>query len=129
VDTVKDKIETRRIMRRARRFRKTPCRKNKYNRRRGGLPPATRARWQAKLRIINILKSLYSINTYIIEDIKAKTKPRSLFSPLEIGKNWFYSEVSKFGNLILKQGYETKKFRDELGLIKTKSKLKYATNK
>jgi hypothetical protein len=33
---VADKVKTRREMRRARRFRKTPCRKNRCNRARGG---------------------------------------------------------------------------------------------
>jgi len=45
------------------------------------------------------------------------------FSPLEVGKQWFYSEVEKFGNLHLKQGYETKELRDQLGLKKTSKKL------
>jgi hypothetical protein len=47
VDWVKEAVRTRRNMRRARRFRKTPCRQNRANRlvniRR--LPPSTKARW------------------------------------------------------------------------------------
>ena len=128
VDTVKDKIETRRMMRRSRRQRKAPCRKNRDNRKHIGFPPSTKARWQAKLRIINIIKAMFPIKTYIVEDVKANTKIGSVkwnksFSPLEIGKVWFYSEVGKIGNLILKQGYETKAYRDRLGLTKTKAKL------
>jgi hypothetical protein len=128
VDTVKDKIKTRMMMRRNRRQRKTPYRKNKCNRKHGGLPPSTRARWQAKLRIINILKTLYPISVYIVEDIKVRTIPgktnwNKSFSSLETGKNLFYFELRKIGSVILKQGYETKEYRDKLGLIKTKAKL------
>ena len=51
VTWVKDAIETRRNMRRARRFRKIPCRAPRFNRSRGALPPSTKAMWQWKLRI------------------------------------------------------------------------------
>jgi len=51
VTWVKDTVEVRRNMRRARRFRKTPCRKPRFNRKQGGLSPSTKARWQWKLRL------------------------------------------------------------------------------
>ena len=44
VTWVKDSVEVRRNMRKARRFRKTPCRKNRENRSIGGIPPSTKAR-------------------------------------------------------------------------------------
>ena len=128
VTWVKDAVETRRNMRRARRFRKTPCRQNRINRARGGLPPSTKARWQWKLRIVDQLVKVFPITDIVVEDIKAKTIKKARkwnvrFSPLEVGKQWFYSEVEKFGNLHLKQGYETKELRDQLGLKKTSKKL------
>src|SRR6185503_2725693 len=43
VTWVKQHVETRRNMRRLRRYRKTPCRANRKNRARGGIPPSTRA--------------------------------------------------------------------------------------
>jgi len=46
VTWVKDAVTVRGQMRRARRFRKTPCRHNRANRARGALPPSTKARWQ-----------------------------------------------------------------------------------
>ncbi len=128
VTTVKDKLETRRMMRKTRRNRKTPYRKCRYNRKRRPFPPSTKARWDAKLRIINILRSLYPICTYIVEDIKARTKKgekekwNATFSPLEHGKNYFYSEVKEFGRLALKAGYETAELRKTLSLEKTKEK-------
>jgi hypothetical protein len=62
--TISDKIEGRRNARKNRRFRKTPCRKNKMNRNKGKsfLPPSTRARWNAKLRIVAILRKIYPIS-------------------------------------------------------------------
>ena len=53
---------------------------------------------------------------------KARKWNRS-FSPLEVGKKWFYSELSKLGKIHLLQGYETAKLRNELGLKKSKNKL------
>jgi hypothetical protein len=128
VDTVKDKLKTRRDMRRARRFRKTPCRQNRYNRKRNPFPPSTKARWDAKLRIVNILRFLYPISIYVVEDIKAKSKKGKKkwnvsFSPLEVGKKYFYSEIMKLGKLVLKQGYETAALRQKLSLKKSKEKL------
>lgn len=127
VTHVKDAVETRRIMRRSRRSRKTPCRKNRYNRIKGGLPPSTKARWQWKLRIVRQLSKIFPITDIVVEDIKAITKGKKRwdvsFSPLEVGKEWFYKELKVFGEVHLKQGYETKKLRDDAGLSKTKSKL------
>jgi len=130
VTWVGDRVETRRTMRRGRRFRKTPCRTNKSNRKRpiDWLPPSTRSRWQIKLNMIKFLKKLYPITDYVVEDIKAVTlkgskKWNKSFSPLEVGKVWFYDEVSQMGNLIRKQGYDTFNKRNQLGFIKSKEKL------
>jgi hypothetical protein len=132
VTWIKISMEKRKITRRARRFRKTPCRKCRSNRailrKSGRLPPSTRARWNIKLRIINILRKLYPIETYVVEDVKALSKKGKKrwnisFSPLQHGKNYFYNEVKKLGNLILIAGLETSKLRLAAGLIKTKNKL------
>jgi len=126
VTWVKEAVKTRREMRRARRFRKTPCRKNRHNRARGGLPPSTKARWQWKLRLCNWLYRLFPITNFIVEDISAKTigkrKFDATFSPLQVGKDWFYGELGKLGKLQLRSGWETKLLREELGLKKTKDK-------
>ncbi len=110
VNHVKKAMEIRKIMRRGRRGRKTPCRQPRYNRAKGGIAPSIRARYQWKLRILKWLGKLYPITNIIVEDIKAKTKGQKRwdksFSPLEIGKKWFYA---KLDNLTLIEGYETKK--------------------
>jgi hypothetical protein len=135
---VKDAIKIRREARRRRRFRKTPCRKCKYNRkvRSGWMSPSTKARWGWKLRVSNILKVLYPINSFMVEDIAAETKEgkrkwNASFSPLETGKKWFYEELTKIAPVETKQGYEVATERERLGLIKTNNKLEesfYAHN-
>ncbi len=127
VTWVKDAVEAKRNMRRTRRSRKTPCRQNRINRSRGCLPPSTKARWQWKLRVCNWLKKMYPIDAFIVEDIKAKTTGKRKwdrsFSPLEVGKKWFYEELEHFGNVHLKQGWETAEMRTSAGLKKSKSKM------
>lgn len=130
VDWVSDAVETRRNMRRTRRYRNTPCRSPKKNYDRGKfLAPSTKARWQAKLRIIKFCQCLFPISHIAIEDIKAKTwkgarKYNASFSPLEVGKQWFYAECQKLAILELFDGYEhTYQTRAILGLKKSKNKL------
>ena len=128
-DWIKKSMEVRRNMRRARRFRNCRRRECRFdNRHKNFLAPSTKARWVLKLRICNILRKIYPITDYTVEDIKAITKKNKnrwniSFSPLETGKKYFYSEISKLGNLTIKQGYETKQLRDSLNLSKLKDKL------
>ena len=124
----KEAIERRKNARRARRRRKAPCRQNKMNKSKGGIPPSTRARWQLKLRIVNILRKLLPITDYVVEDITAETKKgckkwNIRFSPLEVGKKWFYGELKKLGTVELKEGWWTFEERIGYGLKKTKSKM------
>lgn len=137
VGWVKDALEKRRNMRRARRFRNTPCRKNRRNRNINAkrLPPSTKARWQWKLRICEFLKKLYPISVFVVEDIKASARKgcgkwNKSFSPMGVGKQWFYDQLSKHGKVMLKQGYETAELRSDLGLKKNKNKLseKFSTH-
>ena len=128
VTHVKDAIEIRRGIRNTRRQRKSPYRKNRSNRNGQRLAPSTRARWNAKLRIVNILIKIYPISNIIVEDIKAISKKNrkkwnSSFTPLQTGKNWFYSELKKIAKLDLIQGYETAELRKLYNLTKTLSKL------
>lgn len=130
VDWVKDAVEVRRNMRRARRFRKTPYRQNRKNRlvNKVKLAPSTKARWQWKLRICKWLNLMFPVTAFGVEDIKARTwkngrKWNLSFSPLQVGKTWYYSELQKIALVELKQGIETKELRDELQLKKSKNKL------
>nr|MBA3531449.1 RRXRR domain-containing protein [Ardenticatenales bacterium] len=121
-------IEVRKGLRRGRRGRKTPYRKNRQNRVRGGIPPSTKARWQLKLRVLKWLAALYPISIVVVEDIAAVTKEgkrrwNKSFSPLEVGKAWFYAEVEKLAELWIFKGYQTAEMRHAMGLSKSKQKL------
>lgn len=130
VTWVKDKVETRRNLRRGRRYRNSPCRKNKLqkNINKKKLAPSTKARWQVKLRIINKISKLFKITHFTIEDVAAIKKKNQRnwnvnFSHLEIGKQWFYGEIKKLGSLETKQGYETAQLRIDYGLKKISNKM------
>lgn len=124
VTWVQKVMNTRKMMRRSRRNRNAPCRAPRWNRSRGSLAPSTKARWQWKLRIVSWLEKVFPITRIIVEDVKARTTGKRRwdrsFSPLEVGKRWFYSQIN---NLVTKQGYETKELRDNLGLKKIGNKL------
>jgi len=115
--------------RRTRRARKTPCRKPRAARKRSKkkLPPSTRARWHWKLRLAAWLCQLFPVSVFVVEDIKATTRGKrrwdQSFSPLEVGKHWFYGELGKLAPVQTKQGYETKALREQLGFKKTGKKL------
>ena len=97
VDWVKDAEQTSTNARRARRNRKTPCRQPRQNRSRGSIPPSTKARWQFKIRVVKVFDTIFPPSAIGIENVKALTKKgghkwNTSFSPLEVGKNWCYSE-------------------------------------
>ena len=124
------KVAKRSELRRSRRSRKCPNRKQRKNRNAGKakIPAGTRARWDWKLRILDWLSKLYPVTHVCVEDIKARTIERAKkwnqsFSPLEVGKNYFYGEVRKRWQLLTLQGYETKEIRALLGLKKASDKM------
>jgi hypothetical protein len=129
VTWVSDAVETRRTMRRARRYRKTPYRKCRPNRLQGEgrFPPSTRARWGAKVRIVRWLARYYPISIIVIEDIAATTKPgqrrwNSSFSPLAVGKAWCYDELEQIAPVLPISAHYTKPLREQAGLIKSRAK-------
>ena len=127
---VKDRVEERRIMRQTRRSRNCPYRECRLNRlhNRCFAAPSTKARYDWKLTIVNMLMKLYPIDVIVYEDIKArsckgKKKWNSSFSPLQTGKKYFLNKLEQLTEVIVKQGYETAEKRKELGLTKSKKKL------
>jgi hypothetical protein len=127
VTWVKSAVETRRMLRRSRRNRNTPCRKNRSNRAIGNIPPSTKARFQWKVRVATWLSKLYPISRFVVEDIKAHCfggrRWNKSFSPLQTGKKWFYAELEKLAPVETLQGFDTYKLRNEMGLKKTKAKM------
>jgi len=132
---VKDHVEARRVLRRCRRQRKTPyrsCRENRYSLRKFRVPPSTKSRWDTKLNMIKFLLGILPITIINVEDIKARTlkgkkKWNISFSPLEVGKAYFYQAIKDLNiQLILTEGYNTKLHRDKRGFAKSKAKLDFS---
>lgn len=128
---VGEKLAKRKELRRTRRSKNCPNRKDRQNRlaNKVRIPAGTRARWDWKLRILHWLSKLFPVTDVCVEDIKARTwkgakKWNQSFSPLQVGKQWFYEQIiSNHWRLHILQGYETKRIRDALGLKKVRNKL------
>ena len=129
---IKKSMEGRSNARRARRFRKTPCRQPRwYNRKRSAnwLPPSTKARWQLKLNILLTLSRLYPVSIVSIEDVNTELKKdekrrNGNFSPVQAGKNYLYNSLKELGyEVVTYKGKETATERNRLGLYKSKDKL------
>ncbi len=132
-DHVKDAVETRRTMRRARRYRKWRRPKRFDNRltHKKRIPPSTRSRWEAKARVVAQLKSIVPLTDVVVEDVCAELRQgkgrkwNGSFSPVQVGKEHLSKLLEKMGlNVHLCRGYQTKELRDKYGLKKTKSKSK-----
>ncbi len=73
---------------------------------------------------------MYKIAYIAIEDIAAKTIKKARkwninFSPIEVGKNWFYESLRSLGYKIFKyKGYDTSQMRIDYGLKKNSQKNK-----
>lgn len=130
---IKDAVKQRSIMRRSRRHRncrRRPARFNNRQRNKKTLPPSTFARWNAKIRILKQLLKIIPISDVVVEDVHAASKKGQKkwninFSPIEVGKEWFYDKIQKLNvNLHTIEGYETMRLREIFGLSKTKNKAK-----
>jgi hypothetical protein len=127
---VKQAVETRRSMRRARRSRlwRRPCRAQ--NRLSGSkrLPPSTRSRWEAKSRIIQHLLTILPITQAAVEDVQAATRKdgrrwNAAFSPVQVGKAQLYRQFKEMGLMLhLYSGIVTSQLRERYGLTKTSQK-------
>ena len=128
---VKKAVEGRASVRRGRRNRNTPCRPPRFNNceRKDWIPPSTKTRWQLKLNIVKHLMRLYPVTQAGVEDVvaisvKSGYRWNNNFSPIQIGKNYFYKELEQLGLTLTRfKGTETAALRAALGLRKTSSKL------
>ena len=128
---VKKAVETRRRMRRARRFRlwRRPCRSNNRLVRKHRLPQSTRSRWEAKARIVRRLGTILPLTDAAVEDVQAATRSGSgrqwntSFSPVQVGKEHLYRLLKDQGlNIHLYTGLVTSQLREQYGLVKTHQK-------
>jgi hypothetical protein len=142
-NTVKKSIKKRRMYRRQRRSRKTPYRECRWNRanlkKEGRVPHSTASIWKRHLRLIYSLLKILPITKVIIEDIRIVThnsKKKRLvdkkyvsswnanFSPLQVGKNFFYNFLEDRGIAVYKKkGWQTSNHRKKHGYKKIYNKL------
>jgi hypothetical protein len=126
--TVKDRMESRRIMRRTRRgrrinrkveFAKRAHRQKRFaNRRQSKLPPSIRANRQLELRIVSELCKIYPISEIRYEYVKARGNKG--FSPVMVGQKWMLIQLTDFAPVSTIFGWETANMRGRLGLEKHK---------
>jgi len=118
-----DKLEQRRQMRRARRYRKTPRRAKRFDNRRkqdGWIAPSQKAKVDFRIKIVDELCKLYPVSQFAVEDVKFnhyRKRWGKHFSTVEIGKTMLYKHLRKF-NLSLCTGVQTAEWRRKLGLPK-----------
>jgi hypothetical protein len=121
---VAEKLNQRREMRRARRYRKTPRRPKQFDNRRrpgGWIAPSQKSKVDFRTKIVDELCKLYPINMFAVEDVcfnHYKKRWGKYFSTVEIGKTKFYQHLRELGKLILYTGVETSEYREKLGLPK-----------
>mgnify|MGYP002780125065 FL=1 len=128
--TVKDRMEQRRIMRRGRRGRrinrkvaysKRAHRQKRFdNRRRNKLPPSIRANRQLELRVVTELCRLFPVSKIVYEYVEARGSKS--FSPVMVGQRVMLGWLSKLTPVETQFGYETANLRIQLGLVKSKNK-------
>jgi hypothetical protein len=122
------KLEVRRQMRRARRYRKTPRRAKRFDNRRrpeGWIASSQKAKVDFRTKIVDELCRIYPINRFAVEDVRFNHYKKhwgKYFSTVEIGKTRFYEHLQKLGSLSLYDGVQTAEWREKFGLPKNPHK-------
>jgi hypothetical protein len=128
-DTVKGRMEQRRMMRRGRKGRrinrKVPYNQRAHsqarfdNRRSKKVPPSIRANRQLELRVIIELSQIYPLTTAVWEVVVARGDKG--FSPVMVGQNWAINQLEKLLPVVKQEGWQTSNLRQYLGLEKQKN--------
>lgn len=137
--TVRERMDNRRLMRRARRgrrinrqveFKYRAHRQKRFsNRRQGKLAPSIRANRQLELRIVTELYKIYPVTSIRYEYVRAdvdrtsgrkSAKSGKGFSPVMVGQRWMLERLSKIAPVVKIEGYQTAQIRSHLGLSKNK---------
>ena len=138
--TVRDRMDARRLMRRGRRgrrinrkvvFAQRAHRQMRFaNRRRGKLAPSIRANRQLELRIVSELCKLYPVTEIRYEYVRAdvdltsgrkKARSGQGFSAVMVGQKWMLKQLEQFAPVVTIEGYQTASTRKHLGLTKNKA--------
>lgn len=125
------KMEQRRSMRRARRFRKTRRRPARFNNRKkpeGWLPPSIKAKVDMRIQFLKHLLAIYPITIAAVEDVKIDgnklqgQKGREYWTWVMVGKSKLYQWLSRRTELRLYEQPDTARARAEAGLQKISTK-------
>lgn len=138
--TVRERMDTRRMMRRARRGRRINRRipfnqrahrqKRFSNRRQDKLAPSIRANRQLELRIVSELCRLYPVSEiryeYIRADVDLTSRRKAAksgkgFSAVMVGQKWMLKQLEALAPVVKVEGWETASIRKHLGLVKNKA--------
>ena len=124
-DQTHKKMETRRNLRRARRYRKTPRRPERCNNRRHGgrywIAPSQLAKVQARLKAVRELCRIYPVKQIVVENVRHHPsigKGAHFFSTAEIGKTMTFLELQKLAPLTVVESADTAAWRRWFGLTK-----------
>lgn len=125
------KMDVRRSMRRARRWRncrRRPKRFSNRTRKEGWLPPSIKAKVDTRVALIKSLISIYPVAEFAVEDVRIdgnKLKDREgrqYFTWVMVGKTKLYDYLKTKGSLKLYQREETAEARKSCSLLKTDKK-------
>jgi hypothetical protein len=129
-ETVKGRMEQRRMMRRGRRGRrinrKVPYSQRAHrqarfdNRRFKKVPPSIRANRQLELRVIKELTKIYPLTTAVWEVVVARGDKG--FSPVMVGQYLAINQLEKWLPVVTQEGWRTSNLRQGLSLEKQKTK-------
>ena len=138
-ETVKKRIEQRRMIRRNRRGRRInrqlpfslrSHRQKRFNNRKSQkVAPSIRANRQLEIRVISELCKIYPISSIVYEYVKAdvdltsgrkQAKSGQGFSPVMVGQKWAILQLEKLAPVVTKFGWQTSNLRKHLGLAKQK---------
>jgi hypothetical protein len=129
-ETVKGRMEQRRMMRRGRRGRrinrKIPYNQRSHrqarfdNRRHKKVPPSIRANRQLELRVIKELTQIYPLTTAVWEVVVARGDKG--FSPVMVAQYWAIDQLKKLLSVVTQEGWQTSNLRQRFGLEKQKTK-------
>lgn len=138
--TLRDRMDARRGMRRGRRgrrinrkveFSKRSHRQKRFsNRRQGKLAPSIRVNRQLELRVVSELCKVYPVVEIRYEYVRAdvdlasgrrKARSGKGFSPVMVGQRWMLNQLERFTPVVKVEGYQTALTRNHLGLIKNKT--------
>ena len=124
---VAKKIEERRNMRRARRFRLWRRKKRFDNRTRrdGWIAPSQQAKVEMRQKIVRELAKIYPLDEVGVEDICFNHYTKRWgkhFSTAEIGKTAFYLTLEEIAPMTIFKGWETAELRKKHGILKSSRK-------